>query len=257
MILKVENVKKFFGGITAINNASFKIQANKITALIGPNGAGKTTIFNIISGLIKPDAGQIFFKNKNITHLSPYKRFNMGISRTFQDIKLFESLSTNDNFLIGKKNRKGEKIYEIFFNFAKEKQKELEELMKIKQLLGLNEKLELSQNINQLSYGIQKLVAIGRALMSNPELLMVDEPTSGLDEKSLSKIINAIKAIKETGVTIVIVEHNIRLIKEIADWIIFFHQGEVVKEGTFEEVIKSQQLSEIYFGKKLQEGYLK
>jgi len=248
-MLSVEDLHKSYGGLKAVSGASFHVEEGKITALIGPNGAGKTTIFNIISGLIRPDKGKIIFKGEDITKLSPHRRAHLGISRTFQDVRIFEDLTVEENLLLGIIKREGESIFNAVFGrkrdyLTKEEEEKIENILALLEIPSVKRK----QLAGQLSYGELKLVALGRALMSDPVLMLLDEPTAGIDERSLLRVQKIVRGLIGRGVTVLLVEHNMRSVSALADWIIFLHEGRVISQGVFEEISKDELLTQIYFG---------
>ena len=227
-MLNLVNVSKSFGGVKAVDKCSFEVKENTITALIGPNGAGKTTIFNIISGLGKPDSGKVKLLDKNITNLQAYKIAKAGISRTFQLTKIFKNMSIKDNLLIAKNT------YE-------------EEMKKILESVYLNKPLDTIAS--ELSYGQQRLLEIARALLMPHSLLMLDEPTAGVNPKVRSELKSILKKLKREGKTILLIEHDMNFVMGISDNIIVMNEGKVLKTGKPRDIVKDKKVLEAYLGK--------
>ena len=227
-MLNLVNVSKSFGGVKAVDKCTFEVKENTITALIGHNGAGKTTIFNIISGLGKPDSGKVKLLDKNITNLQAYKIAKAGISRTFQLTKIFKNMSIKDNLLIAKNT------YE-------------EEMKKILESVYLNKPLDTIAS--ELSYGQQRLLEIARALLMPHSLLMLDEPTAGVNPKVRSELKSILKKLKREGKTILLIEHDMNFVMGISDNIIVMNEGKVLKTGKPRDIVKDKKVLEAYLGK--------
>jgi len=232
-ILKIENVTKRFGGVTAISNCTLHLKENSITGLIGPNGSGKTTLLNLINGLFKPDAGVIYFKGKDITRLKPHKIILLGIGRLFQEPRIFRNLTVTQNLLVpviplwkkgGIVQRAGE-------------------LLKSADLIQVRD--ELTGN---LSHGQQRLTEICRALMADPELILLDEPFAGLFPSVTEKIVSVIKKFHGLKKTFFIVSHNITTIMDICDPIIVLNAGVKIAEGKPQEIQNNERVIDAYLG---------
>ena len=249
IILELVNLSKSFGGIKAVNNVNLVFESKTITGLIGPNGAGKTTIFNLISGLLKPDSGKIFFDNRDITNLKSYQRAQAGIGRLFQDVRVFNKMTCIENVLIAIPHQKGEKIIEIIFDRKRLTQLERQNISKAEELLEfvglIDKKNELAEN---LSFGQQKLLAIARLLAADAQLLLLDEPTSGVHPELINKILQLIKKLPERNKTIIFIEHNINVVLDIADWLYLLDEGNVVAFGLPYEVLEDKITKEVYLG---------
>ena len=228
MMLSLKNISKSFGGVKAVNRCSFEVEENTITSLVGPNGAGKTTVFNIISGLTKPDAGAIRLKNKNITGMPPYKIAQNGISRTFQITKVFRNLSVRDNMLIAKKTGDAE-------------------IKKILQSVYFEKSLDTIAS--ELSYGQQRLLEIARALLMPHSLLMLDEPTAGVNPRIRQELRTILKNLRKGGKTILLIEHDMEFVMDISDKVIVLNEGRVLREGSPKDVVKDKRVLEAYLGK--------
>jgi ABC-type branched-subunit amino acid transport system ATPase component len=246
-LLEVEDVHKRFGGLAAVAGATFCAPPGRITALVGPNGAGKTTVFNIISGFIAPDAGRVRFQGRDITRLRPHLRARLRIARTFQDVRIFEQLTVEENLLLGLAARRGERLWQaLLAPWVATEPQERARVHEVLEAIGLPEAAGV--RADELSYGDQKLVAIGRALMASPQLLLLDEPTSGLDERAQRRVLSFLKGLASSERNLVIVEHNMRVVEALADHVIFMHEGAVLAEGTLDGISNDSRLAEIYFG---------
>src|SRR3989344_5888890 len=228
MMLSLKNVSKSFGGVKAVNKCTFEVEENTITSLIGPNGAGKTTIFNIISGLARPDAGAIRLQGRNIAGTQAYKIAKSGISRTFQLTKVFRNLSVRDNMLIAKKTDDEE----------------------IKQMLkSVYFEKSLDTTASELSYGQQRLLEIARALLMPHKLLMLDEPTAGVNPKIRHELKSILKNLRKEGKTVFLIEHDMDFVMDISDTVIVLNEGKVLETGKPKEIVKDKRVLEAYLGK--------
>lgn len=227
-MLSLRNISKSFGGVKAVDRCTFEVKDNTITSLIGPNGAGKTTVFNIISGLTKPDSGSVKLINKEVTNLPAYKIAQSGISRTFQITKVFRNMSIRDNLLIAKKTNE------------KEMRKALESVF-------LNKPLETIAS--ELSYGQQRLLELARALLKPHALLMLDEPTAGVNPKIRQELKSILKNLKKEGKAVLLIEHDMGFVMDISDAVIVLNEGKVLKIGKPKEIREDKRVLEAYLGK--------
>ena len=253
-ILEIQNLNKEFDGIKAVDNLSFEIAENSIVALVGPNGSGKTTVFNLITGFLKPNSGRIFFDGKKTTSLNPYKIAQLGLGRTFQNIRLFPQLSVLDNVMLGLKYEQGESFSAGLFQTGKMKQEEETNRQRAEELLkfvGLIEKRgELAEN---LSHGQRKLLELARILALEPKLFLLDEPFAGLFPETKKAMFNLIKNLKEKGKTILFIEHDINSIMDIAEKIIVLDYGKKIAEGKPQEIKENKEVLKVYLGKAIYE----
>ena len=248
-MLKIEHVKKSFGGVQATKDVSMHIKAGRITALIGPNGAGKTTLFNQINGVDKADSGTIQFDGIYIQDLPPFKICEAGLSRTYQLINLFHKMRVIDNVMVGMHTRLKTGFWKSLVN-SKSKRKEdaaaLEKARDLLRFVGLEkEENELAGN---LSYGQQRLLEIVRAMATEPKLLLLDEPAAGMNSAEKEDLNLIIRKILDRGITVLIVEHDMKLIMDIADEIFVINQGELIASGTPEEIQNDPLVIKAYLG---------
>jgi branched-chain amino acid transport system ATP-binding protein len=247
-ILVIDHVKKTFGGLTAVDVEHLEIPSGAITALIGPNGAGKTTLFNLLTGFDTPDTGAWSFKGKELAGVASFKVAQMGQVRTFQLTKALSLLTVLENMKLGAKNQTGEKLLNSLFPFLWRKQdNELEakamELLKRFKLDAKKDDFAAS-----LSGGQRKLLEMARALMTDPVLVMLDEPMAGVNPALTQSLLEHVLNLKKEGMTVLFVEHDMHMVRHIADWVIVMAEGKVVAEGAPDTVMKEQAVIDAYLG---------
>ncbi|MBU0515044.1 MAG: ABC transporter ATP-binding protein [Proteobacteria bacterium] len=239
-----------FGGLVALQRVGFQVSPGEVFSIIGPNGAGKTTIFNCLSRFYNLDEGRLIFKGRDITRNPPHTVAGLGIARTFQNIELFKNMTVVDNILLGCHcRRRSNLLTELFFlpSVARqevENRRQAEEIIHLLELQAFRD-----QVISSLPYGAQKTVELGRALAMKPELLLLDEPSSGLDTTETMDLALWIKRIKdEFGVTIILVEHNMGLVREVSDRLLALNFGEIITQGDLTEVLSHPETIRAYLG---------
>jgi len=248
-LLKVENISKSFGGIKALNDISFEVEEGTIHALIGPNGAGKTTLVNMISGIYSVETGKILFNDEDITNIATHKLVNKHIMRTFQNLEICENMTVMENVLLGFNINMNKNLLKCSFQFEsilddEEKFKHIA-LSHLKRV-GLED--VANKKCSSLSYGILKKVEIVRALSINPKLLLLDEPVAGLNGTETEEIAKIIKEIASEGVTILLIEHDMKMIMNISDMITVINFGQMLAEGTPKEISSNPEVIKAYLG---------
>ncbi|MFB6181408.1 MAG: ABC transporter ATP-binding protein [Candidatus Magasanikbacteria bacterium] len=241
-MLTLNEVTKKFGGVTAADEVSFEVQPNKTTALIGPNGAGKTTVFNIIAGLIKPDKGTILFEDDNILDKSADERVNMGISRTFQKVRVFEYLTILDHFQMTEDHEDMKMFKNIFISSHPDREKYNQTLDQF----GIDE--DLDTKVKDLSYGQRKLLEMAIAVQMDHKLLMLDEPVAGVNKVIQERIEELLLEFKQDGETMLVIDHDMNFVRKLADYIVVLDSGELLVEGEPEEVLNHPKVLEAYLG---------
>ncbi len=249
----VDHVSISFGGLKAVDRVSFVVEPNSVFSIIGPNGAGKTTIFNCISGLYKPQEGAIFFKGEDIVGLNPYLIAKKGIARTFQNIELFNNMTTMENLMLGRHIHMKTGVWSGATFFRRKSKAALDEVHHRRRVEEIIDLLDLQVARNQfvggLPYGTQKLIELGRALALEPEVLLLDEPSAGMNSEEKQDLIFWIKDIQdELGVTILLIEHDMRMVMDISDRILAINFGEPITEGPPSDVQKHPEVLKAYLG---------
>lgn len=247
--LRVEAVNHSFGGLQALNDCAFTIPAGRITCLVGPNGAGKTTIFNVITGFLRPDTGEVRFRGRVLTGLSPQTIVHAGVARSFQNLRLFLDLTALDNVMVALPGGFGEEpLGALFrpFHAARTDRRRRDTARERLAHVGLADRA--GERVRNMSYGEQKLLTIARLLATGAELLLLDEPASGLAAGALDQVMALLRRLQDEGKTLLVVEHNTRVVQQIADHVLFLHQGHLMAEGTPAAIIADPALAEIYFG---------
>lgn len=248
-ILTVQDLTRHFGGLAAVMDLNFVVRSGEILSLIGPNGAGKTTVFNLITGTLLPSRGKVFFQDHDVTGLPPHQTTRFGIARTFQTTSLFADETVMDNLIVGYHCRMRMGIWDALFQTGRSRGDERRCRQKAEAILefvGLQERAsELARNIPQES---QKRLALGLALVTEPKLLLLDEPTGGLTEEENISMMTLIQKVRTRGISILLIEHKMKIVMNISDRIVVLNYGEKIADGPPQEVGSNAAVIEAYLG---------
>lgn len=248
-MLRLEDITIKFGGLTAVSQLNFELSKGEIFGLIGPNGAGKTTTFNMISGTFKPTSGKIFLNNQQIDGLPMYKINHRGIARTYQNINLFRNMTVLDNVIVGMHSRMKSGLLSAILRLNHQRNEELasvERAKKILDLVGIIGKDDWKAS--SLAYGEQRRLEIGRAMASEPTLLLLDEPAAGMNPSEKQDLAELVRKIRETGITVLLVEHDMKFVMGITDRICVLNYGKRIALGVPEDIQKNTEVIEAYLG---------
>lgn len=250
-ILVSKKVTKRFGGLEAVSKVDLEVKEHTIYSIIGPNGAGKTTFFNCVTGFYTPEEGEIFFNKRNITGLSPDRVTHLGISRTYQNIRLFKNMTAVENILVGMQPHLKSGVLGAIFRDRRTQSEEKAAVEEATRLLGfINLKGKGDLLAKNLPYGQQRRLEIGRALASKPSLLLLDEPTAGMNPSETQDMVNFIRRLRdELGITILLIEHQMRVVMSISEQISVLDFGQKIAEGTPLEIQKNPRVVEAYLGR--------
>ena len=251
-LLEITGLAKFFGGIKAVNRVDLTVMPGSIVAIIGPNGSGKTTFFNLITGLIEPDGGKVLLAGKNVTGLKPHRIVEKGIARTFQNLRLFANMTVLENALVGAHARTATGAVGAVLRLPRVKREEAAARARALDILGIfgNRLMPRLQHLAfSLSYANRRRLEIARALVSEPVLLLLDEPTAGMNPTETLELTHQIRHLRERGVTILLIEHKLDVVNEIADKVIVLDHGEKIAEGTPKQVHSNKEVLRAYLGR--------
>jgi branched-chain amino acid transport system ATP-binding protein len=248
-ILRLAGVCKAFGGIVVADNVNLSIEAGEVLGLIGPNGAGKTSLFNLISGVVRPDAGRIVLQGKPIDGLPLYRRARTGIARTWQNMLLFNSMSVMENLLIAPRLYPGESVFRLVFGRADIGRAETEMRARGQMILARMDLTHAADAmVTDLPFGHQKLVGLARTLMNDGKLLLLDEPMAGVEGAAYETMQRIVREEAASGRAVCVVEHNVSFIKDLCTRAVFMAQGRILQTGSVDELLASEVLTELYFG---------
>jgi branched-chain amino acid transport system ATP-binding protein len=248
-VLEVRGLNKSFGGIVVARNVDLTLHSGRVVGLIGPNGAGKTSLFNLITGVVKPDAGTVVLDGMPLDRLKFHQRIQRGLSRTWQHVRLFPSLPVLDNLLVATHDYPGERILSVLFRRGRLKAHDRIARAKATDILATMGLAKVADAlVSDLPYGQQKLVGVARALMGEAKCLLLDEPMAGVEGASYAAMQRVVREVADRGVAVCVVEHNVAFVRDLCDEGVFMFSGAIMARGSVAELVRNPQLTELYFG---------
>lgn len=251
-ILSTEHITQRFGGLVAVNDVNFALEQNEIVAIIGPNGAGKTTFFNCITGMYTPTEGKVMFNGQDITGKKPYQITSLGMACTFQNIRLFANMTALENVMVGTHTHTRANLLDSILRLPRHKKDEAQALKKALEILEITGLSDWKYNYaTSLPYGLQRRLEIARAMASDPQVLLFDEPAAGMNEQETQELMEFILQLKQMGFSILLIEHDMRLVMQISDHIYVLNHGACIAHGTPQEIKQNQMVIDAYLGKEV------
>ena len=254
-LLETIGLSKDFGGLRALDNLEFHIDEGEIVSVIGPNGAGKTTFFNVLSGMIEPDEGEIWFDGHNLVGLQPHQILSLGVARTFQNVRLFANMSVRENVMVGQHTRTRSGILGALLRTPGFRQEEEETRKKAEDVLSFFGTRLVGYRFEQpayvLSYANRRRLEIARAMSTEPKILCLDEPTAGMNPRETKELTELIAKLRdEKGFTLIVIEHDMQVVRGVSDRVVVLDYGKKIAEGPYEEVSQNERVLEAYLGRK-------
>jgi branched-chain amino acid transport system ATP-binding protein len=254
-LLTIENLSKHFGGVRAVNNVSFAVNEGVIKAIIGPNGAGKTTLFNLIAGSLHPNTGNVYLENRNVTRFSDHQMVRIGVARTFQNTRIFTNMTVLENAMMGRHSRSKAGFVSTALRLPwmiREEYAIMKAACESLEFVGLGDLQDALADA--LPFKQQRLLEFARALAIGPKVLLADEPAAGLNARETKEIASLIKKINDTGITVLLVEHDMSLVMDISEEILVLDFGSKIAEGNPSDIRQNQDVIDVYLGRRAEDA---